>query len=103
VNIRHAGLDVVAELENAIALGQFDSAQFTRPFLNILEEMAMDLAKMGEVKIAVRTTLHDPQRDKPALSLVEVRSACYAELVTENLGSGIEIGIINHSAARGRP
>ena len=57
VNVRHAGLDELAELELLAALADLDRAQFAGPVVDVLKEVAMDRAQMGEVEGATRNRL----------------------------------------------
>ena len=50
VHVRHAGLDVAAKLELLAALADLDRAQLTGPVVNVLEQMAVDRAKVREVE-----------------------------------------------------
>ena len=50
MNVGHTGLDVLPELELLATLADLDGAQFARPLVDVLEEMAMDGAQMGQVE-----------------------------------------------------
>lgn len=54
VNVGHAGLDVLAEHELIPALVEFDDANLSGPVIHILEQMAVNCLKMGEIEIACR-------------------------------------------------
>lgn len=54
MNVVHAGLDVASKLELVAALIDLDGAQLACPIIDVLEEVAMDCAKMVEIKQTVR-------------------------------------------------
>ena len=57
MNVRHAGLDVLPELELLVALADLDGAQLAGPLVDVLKQMAMDRTEMREVEIAARHRL----------------------------------------------
>ena len=54
MHIGHASLDVLAKLELACALGDFQRADFSRPVVDVLEQAAVDGAQVLQVEIAGR-------------------------------------------------
>ncbi len=57
VNVAHSGLDELAELKLLAALADLDRAQFTGPVVDVLKQVMMDGAQMGEVESAARDRL----------------------------------------------
>src|SRR2546423_3270450 len=54
VNVRHAGFDVLPELELLVALADLDGAQLASPVVDVLEQMAVDRAQVGKVEGTAR-------------------------------------------------
>ena len=52
MNVGHSGRDELAELKLLAALADLHRAQFAGPLVDVLEEMTMDGAQMGEVERA---------------------------------------------------
>src|SRR5262245_53524151 len=78
VNVGHAVGEVAPELEPMPGLGDLDDTQLASPGIDILEQMAVDRLKMGEVEPAGRSALGDPldhQLTLDALQLVRVPDA----------------------------
>ena len=50
VDIGHPGFDELAKLELLAALADLDRAQLAGPVVHVLEQVAMDGAKMGQVE-----------------------------------------------------
>lgn len=71
VNVSHSGLDVLPELELLFALADLDGAQFAGPVIDVLEQMAMDRAQMGQIERSARYSPSAPQNDKGPLLLVK--------------------------------
>jgi hypothetical protein len=71
MHIGHAGLDIAPELELAGPFGDLDDAQFAGPVIDILEEMAVDRAQMGEVDGAGGDVLASTLNDERTLDLVQ--------------------------------
>ena len=67
MNIRHARLDVLAELKLMSSSIDFDGAKLPRPIVNILEQMAMDGAEVCEIKGSVWDITPSPLSDIAAL------------------------------------
>ena len=84
MDIGHAGLDEPAELELVAILGDLDRAKFTGPREEVLKQVAVDRAEMGEVEVACRGAFRDPLRDKLTFDRVETFRVCDAESVYEN-------------------
>ena len=63
MDVGHAGRDVAAELEPAAALGDFDGPDLPRPVVDVLEQVAMDGAKVVEVEVAFGNAFGDSIRD----------------------------------------
>ena len=51
VNVRHAGGDEPSRLKPALALGDVDGAELARPFVDVLEQVAVDRPQVVEVEI----------------------------------------------------
>ena len=50
MNVGHAGRNVLPELELIAAFEDFDRAQFARPIVDVLEQVAVDGTKMGQIE-----------------------------------------------------
>lgn len=82
VNIPHAGFDKAAELELMLALRNLHGAKLARPIVNILEQMPVDGAKVGEVEAPGWDALGGPLRDKAPLHAVKPGRVRKAQLVS---------------------
>lgn len=51
MDVGHAGLDVLAELELLVALADLDRAQLAGPVVDVLEQVAMDRAQVSRSKV----------------------------------------------------
>ena len=94
VNVGHAGLDVLAELELLAALADLDRAQLTGPVVDILEEVAMDGAEMSEVKGAVGDAASASQYDEASLLLVQKFGIGCAEPVSQDRRAWIDVRVV---------
>ncbi len=50
VNVRHSGRNVLTELELISTFEDFDCTKLAGPVVNILEQVAMDGAQVGQVE-----------------------------------------------------
>ena len=50
VDVRHSGRNVLAELELISALEDFDRAKLSSPVVDVLEQVAVDGAEVGQVE-----------------------------------------------------
>lgn len=61
MNIRHAGLDETHRLKPAARFAYFDGSDLARPFIDILEQVAVYGLQVGEVEITRWHSLVKPQ------------------------------------------
>ncbi len=100
MDIRHSGFDMPAKLELASPLGDLDRANFPGPIIDILEEMPVNGAKMGEVETADGNAFGRACDRQPTLNNVQLVGAGDAGPISENGRPWIDIrGVIAHSAA----
>ena len=81
MNVPHASDDEAAELELMAVLGDFHSTKLPGPIVNILEQVPMDGAKMGQAEPAGWDALGGALGDKPPLHAVELRRVGETQLV----------------------
>jgi hypothetical protein len=93
MNIRHAGCDVLQELELLRALADLDRADFASPFVDILEQVAVDRLKMGEVQLPSRDTLPAARNRQAALHPVEFDRIGNTKTIFEYPRAGINVGV----------
>ena len=84
MDVRHAGLDELAELELLAALADLERAQFACPLVDVLEQVSMDRAQMGKVGGATRDAATAAQHDESALLLIEEDWIVGPELVSQD-------------------
>ena len=84
VNVRHAGGDEPPRLEPALALGDLDGADPARPFVDVLEQVAVDRFQMVQVEIARRHGFKEAQGDKLAFRRFQRRRVLDVRPVAEN-------------------
>src|SRR6188768_2813566 len=95
VNVAHSGLDELAELKLLAALADLDRAQFAGPAVDVLEEVMMDGAQMGQVEGAARNASAAAQDDKAALLLVEVVWIGGAEPISKERCAGVNVRVFD--------
>ena len=78
--VRHARPDEPSRLKPTAALGDLDGANFARPFIDVLKQMAVDRPQMIEVEIARRHRFEKPLRDEPALRCFQRRASLIPSL-----------------------
>lgn len=71
MNVRHAGVDVLAELKLLRAFADLDSADFASPWVDVLEQMAMDSLEMREIKRADRYAFRNALSNDESLNSIE--------------------------------
>ena len=81
VNVRHAGRDEPPRLEPALALGDLDGADVSRPCVDVLEQVAVDRFQVVEVEIARRHGLKEAQGDKLAFRRFQRRASRMSSLL----------------------
>jgi hypothetical protein len=81
-------------LELTSALGDFDRAQFTGPIVDILEQMPMDGAEMGEIERSRWYALGDSIAHQATLSSIKLVRVGNAETIAKNVGAGIDVRIV---------
>ena len=69
MNVGHAGFYELAKLELVAGFGDLDGAQLARPGVQVLKEMPVDGAEMGQVKTARGRAFGDPLGDQPTPTL----------------------------------
>jgi len=82
VNIGHAGFNELAKLELATALGDLHRAQIARPVIDVLEQMTMDGAEVGEIEGAIGDSFGYSLGDKLTLNIVQPREVPDAESIS---------------------
>jgi hypothetical protein len=70
MNIRHAGLHVLPELELLRAFADLDGPDLPGPFVEVLEQVTMDGPKMGKIEYAVGDVLPGAHNDKATLDFL---------------------------------
>ena len=70
--VGHARGNVAAKLELMAALGNLDRADFSGPLINVLKQMPVDCAKMGEVEGPQRHRLCQALSDELPLHRIEL-------------------------------
>ena len=73
MNIAHAGMDELAKLELLGALADLDRADFTRPFVDILEQMPMDGLEMRQIESASGYALPAALNGQPPFYAIKQR------------------------------
>lgn len=71
VNIVHARHNETLKLELMTALGNLYRAQFARPYINILEKVAVNGSKVGQIECTARHALFDGLVHQFPLMIVE--------------------------------
>ena len=99
VDVGHAGFDKAVRLKLTAALGDLDGPDGPGPVIEVLEEMTVDGAKVGEVKVAGWAALAQALGYEFPLDVVKMRRISDCQLVLKNLAIRIEVGIGAHSAA----
>jgi len=94
VNIRHAGVDVLPELELLRALADLDCTDFARPVVDVLEQVTVDGLEVSKIKLSQRDTLRDALRDQRPLCLVDDSSVLDAETIFEGSCARVDVWIV---------
>ena len=84
MNVGHAGLDVLAELEGPAILGDLHSPHFASPGVDILEEVFVHGAQVRQIEIAERSALGYPLDDQFTLNQLEAGAIEEVQAVSEN-------------------
>ncbi|WP_245277207.1 hypothetical protein [Rhizobium sp. CF080] len=82
MNIGHADFDILPELELALALGNLDRPHLPRPFIDVLEKVAVDCLQMLEIEIASWNALPDTNGRKPTLRKIQLSGVSDIQLVS---------------------
>ena len=101
VNVAHADLDELPELELVAVLGDFDGTKLAGPIKNILEKMPVNGAQVRQVKNPSGDALGGALDNERPLYNIETIGVLNSNFVAENDGARIEVRIVaGHSAAK---
>ena len=101
MNVRHSGRDVLAELELICAFEDFDGAQLTGPIVDVLKQMTMDSAKVGEIKRPGGNAAPTSLDRIAAFDLVQNSWIGNSKAISKSSCAWIDVGIVvlGHFAA----
>lgn len=91
VDVGHAGADETAELELMAAFGDFYGSEFARPGVDVLEEVVVNGAEMGEVEVARRDALSGPLDNPLPLLVTERNGVGQVQFVAEDGATRIAV------------
>ena len=101
VHMIHAGMDVPPGLELLPTLGNLHGSDLSSPVIDILEQVPMDLLKVGEVEIPLRNALSCALDDKAAFDMVKGGCRPDTEFIPKDDCFRVDVGVVAHSAAAG--
>jgi hypothetical protein len=102
MNVGHADSDEATKLELVAILGDLDGPKIARPVVDILKEMTMDGAQVGEIELARRHAFGDALGHQATFDLVQSVGIRNAKFISEYRLGGLEIRIPSaHSTANG--
>jgi hypothetical protein len=81
-------------LELLGALADLDGAQLAGPVVDVLEEMAMDGAEVGQIEGAAGNAPADTQNHEGSLLLVEKFRIGDPEPISQDRGAGIDVRVV---------
>ena len=94
MNVRHAGLDELAELKWLSVLGDLDFPHLAGPGVEILKEVSMNGAKMREIEVAERGAFRDPLGDQLTLDRLQASGVEDVQTVPQNGRSWVDVRIV---------
>ena len=97
--VRHPRLDILTKLELRPTLGDLDGSQLTRPIVDVLKEMPVNVAQMREIKLSTRDAFANTLHDQLPLDCIKRPRIGYGQSVLEDICAGINVWIVAHSAA----
>ncbi len=93
MHVGHSSVNKLPKLELLRALADLDSADFSGPIVNVLEQVAMDSLQMYEVESAVWNSFRDTLADEPTLCSIERSRIHNPKLVFEDLCPGMDVRV----------
>src|SRR5687768_18214923 len=93
VDVRHAGLDELAELALLTAFADLDRAELSGPVVDILEQVAVDRAQVLQIERPAWNVPAHPQGDERTFLFVEIVRIGRAQAVSQNRCAGIEVRV----------
>ena len=96
MDVSHAHLDELSELELASTFADFNGPQLACPFINILEQVVVNGLEMFEIEISCGRSLNPTLNDKQAFRSIQILSICNIEALHKHPGVWNQIWAIAH-------